>query len=69
MKEAINSLDFIQEKDSTKKDDIDDLLGEDKDSLDVANQKNLFTYLFPNVAQSQQQMSSLVAEARVLHTP
>ncbi|WP_159950425.1 protein translocase subunit SecDF [Polaribacter septentrionalilitoris] len=57
-----------KEKDSTKKDDIDDLLGEDKDSLDVANQKNLFTYLFPNVAQSQQQMSSLVAQARVLDT-
>ena len=53
--------------DSTKKDDIDDLLGETKDSTSV-NQKNLFTYLFPNVAQSQQQMSSLVAQARVLDT-
>ncbi|WP_158841250.1 protein translocase subunit SecDF [Polaribacter sp. L3A8] len=53
--------------DSTKKDDIDDLLGETKDSTDV-NQKNLFTYLYPNVAQSQQQMSSLVAQARVLDT-
>ncbi|RCS26613.1 protein translocase subunit SecDF [Polaribacter sp. WD7] len=57
-----------KEIDSTKKDDIDDLLGESKDSLDVENQKNLFTYLFPNVAQSQQQMSSLVAQARVLDT-
>ncbi|QVY65284.1 protein translocase subunit SecDF [Polaribacter sp. Q13] len=53
--------------DSTKTDDIDDLLGETKDSTSV-NQKNLFTYLFPNVAQSQQQMSSLVAQARVLDT-
>ncbi|ARV16470.1 protein translocase subunit SecDF [Polaribacter sp. SA4-12] len=53
--------------DSTKKDDIDDLLGETKDSTSV-NQKNLFTYLFPNVAQSQQQMSSLVAQAKVIDT-
>mgnify|MGYP000203384832 CR=1 FL=1 len=54
-------------KDSTKKDDIDDLLGETKDSTNV-NQKNLFTYLFPRVAQNQQQISSLVANARVLDT-
>ncbi len=54
-------------KDSTKTDDIDDLLGEQKDSTDVA-QKNLFTFLYPNIAQSQQQMSSLVAQARVLDT-
>ncbi|NVJ89266.1 MAG: protein translocase subunit SecDF [Flavobacteriaceae bacterium] len=54
------------EKDSVKKDDIDDLLGENKDSTKV--QKNLFTYLYPNVAQSQQQMSSLIAQARVLDT-
>ena len=53
--------------DSTKKDDIDDLLGETKDSTSV-NQKNLFTYLFPNVAQSQQQISSLVAQAKVIDT-
>ncbi|PWG06606.1 protein translocase subunit SecDF [Polaribacter aquimarinus] len=56
-----------KEKDSTKKDDIDDLLGEEKDSTNI-NQKNLFTYLYPNVAQSQQQMSSLVAQAKVLDT-
>ena len=57
---------LVKEKDSIKKDDIDDLLGEANDSLKV--QKNLFTYLFPNVAQSQQQLSSLVANARVLDT-
>jgi len=55
-----------EEKDTTAKDDIDDLLGEESDSTKV--QKNLFTYLFPNVAQSQQQLSSLVAQARVLDT-
>ena len=55
-----------QEKDTTKKDDIDDLLGEEADSTKV--QKNLFTYLFPNVAQSQNQLSSVVAQAKVLDT-
>ncbi|MCI2230165.1 protein translocase subunit SecDF [Polaribacter sp. MSW13] len=55
-----------KEKDSSKKDDIDDLLGETTDSTKV--QKNLFTYLYPNVAQSQQQLSSLVAQAKVLDT-
>ena len=55
-----------QEKDSVKKDDIDDLLGETADSTKV--QKNLFTYLFPNVAQSQQQVSPVIAEVRVLDT-
>ncbi|MDO6813674.1 protein translocase subunit SecDF [Tenacibaculum soleae] len=55
-------------KDSTKADDIDDLLGETADSTKVENQKNLFTYLFPNVAQNQQQMSSLVAQAKVQDT-
>ncbi len=57
-----------QVKDSTKADSIDDLLGESTDSTKVATQKNLFTYLFPNVAQNQQQMSSLVAQAKVQDT-
>ncbi len=55
-----------QQKDSTEVDEIDDLLGEQADSTNV--QKNLFTYLFPNLAQSQNQVSSLVAQARVLDT-
>ncbi len=55
-------------KDSTKADSIDDLLGESSDSTKVATQKNLFTYLFPNVAQNQQQVTSLVASARVQDT-
>jgi len=54
-------------EDPSEKDDIDDLLGETKDSTSV-NQKNLFSYLFPNVAQSQQELSSLVAQAKVLDT-
>ena len=53
--------------DSIKKDDIDNLLGK-KDSTEVNNQKTLFTYLYPNVAQNQQQVSSLVAQAKVSDT-
>ena len=55
-----------EEIDSVQKDEIDALLSETSDSTEV--QKNLFTYLFPNVAQSQEQVSSLVAQARVLDT-
>ena len=55
-----------QEKDSVKKDDIDDLLGETADSTQV--QKSLFTFLTPYVAQSQQQVSSMVAQAKVSDT-
>ncbi len=56
-----------QENDTIKKDDIDDLLGDESETAQE-NQKNLFTYLLPNVAQSQQQLSSLVAQASVLDT-
>ena len=65
--ELLKDTTVSEKEDTVKKDDIDDLLGETKDSTNV-NQKNLFTYLFPNVAQSQQQMSSLVAQARVIDT-
>ncbi len=58
--------DLEEAKDTTKTDEIDDLLGEEADSTKV--QKNLFTYLSPNIAQSQQQLSSLVASARVADT-
>lgn len=53
--------------DSIKKDDIDNLLGK-KDSTTVNSQKTLFTYLSPNIAQNQQQISSLVAQAKVSDT-
>ena len=48
-------------------DELDDILGASTDSTKVV-QKDLFTYLFPNVAQNQQQLSSLVAQAKVLDT-
>ena len=50
-------------KDSVKKDDIDDLLGESIDSTQV-NQKMLFTYLSP----MQAQLSSTIGYAKVLDT-
>ena len=53
--------------DTIKKDDTDNLLGK-KDSTNVNSQKTLFTYLSPNIAQSQQQVSSLVAMAKVSDT-
>lgn len=53
--------------DTIKKDDIDNLLGK-KDSTNVNSQKTLFTYLSPNIAQNQQQVSSLVAMAKVSDT-
>jgi len=53
--------------DSIKKDNIDNLLGA-KDSTATNNQKTLFTYLYPNVAQNQQQIGSLVAQAKVSDT-
>lgn len=55
-----------QENDSIKKDDIDALLGEESDSTKV--QKSLFTYLLPSVAQNQNQVSSVVANAKVADT-
>ena len=55
-----------QEKDTTETNEIDDLLGEETDSTAV--QKSLFTYLLPNVAQNEQQLSSLVAQAKVTDT-
>ena len=53
--------------DSIKKDDIDSLL-EGTDSTAVKDKKTLFTYLFPNIAQNQNQISSLVAQAKLVDT-
>lgn len=56
-----------QVKDTTKS-NIDDLLDTSKDSTDVSNQKSLFTYLYPNFAQRQGQVSPLIAQAKVSDT-
>ncbi len=62
-----DDTDVTQEKDTTATDDIDNLLGETADSTAV-KQKSLFTYLNVNGARNQQQISSLVAYARVRDT-
>ena len=66
---ALLKVDTVEEEtvaaDAT--DELDDILGASADSTKVV-QKDLFTYLFPNVAQNQQQLSSLVAQAKVLDT-
>ena len=64
--ELLKDTSLEKVKDTIKKDDIDDLLDDNEESLE--NQKNLFTYLKPQVAQSQQQVSSLVATAEVADT-
>ncbi len=58
-----------QEKDTTQKDDIDDLLGEEKDSLNVTKQKRLLTFLdFPIYQIPQNYRTSVVASAKVSDT-
>ena len=57
-------------KDSTEAADaeIDDLLGEVKDSVNVEAANPLFTILNPNIPQSQNQISSVVGFAKVTDT-
>ncbi len=57
-----------QSIDSTKTESIDDLLNESTNSTKVAQQETLFKYLQPNVAQNKQQVSSLVANAKLSDT-
>ena len=66
---ALLKVDTVEEETVTTDatDELDDILGASADSTKVV-QKDLFTYLFPNVAQNQQQLSSLVAQAKVLDT-
>lgn len=52
-----------QKKDTTASDNLDNLLESDKDSIDVATQKRLFTYLIPTGANS-----SVIATAQVADT-
>tara|TARA_B100000787_G_scaffold170137_1_gene164283 strand:+ start:29974 stop:32967 length:2994 start_codon:yes stop_codon:yes gene_type:complete len=56
-----------KKQDSTNTNDIQSILNEVSDSTQV-QQKTLFSYLTVNVAQSEQQLSSLVAQAKVSDT-
>ena len=60
-----DSLD--KKEDASEATDIQSILNEATDSTEV-QQKTLFTYLSVNVAQSEQQRSSLVAQAKVSDT-
>ena len=60
-----DSLD--KKEDASEASDIQSILNEATDSTEV-QQKTLFTYLSVNVAQSEQQLSSLVAQAKVSDT-
>jgi SecD/SecF fusion protein len=57
----------VQEKDSTKTDEFDDILQEN-DSTATQQQKSLLTFLRVNAAQSQAQKSSLIGQAKVTDT-
>jgi len=65
--ELLKNTAEVEDTKEEDNDDIDDLLGETKDSTAVT-QKSLFTYLTPNIARSQNQVSSLVAQAKVTDT-
>lgn len=57
------------EDDATStKDELNDLLGEVSDSLATKQVNNLFTVLTPSVPQSQNQVSSVIATAKVSDT-
>lgn len=53
---------------TTEADELDDLLGEVSDSLATKQANNLFTVLTPSIPQSQNQVSSVIATARVADT-
>ena len=58
-----------EDADTTATESLDDLLGEVSDSIAPAKRENrLFAYLYPNVAQSAQQASSLIGQAAVIDT-
>ncbi len=67
--ELFNTEDIETAKDSTKTDKLDDLLGEVTDSLSVPKKQNrLFAYLYPNIAQAENQRSSLIGQAAIKDT-
>ena len=57
-----------EEATTSTKDELNDLLGEVSDSLATKQVNNLFTVLTPSVPQSQNQVSSIIATAKVADT-
>ncbi len=68
--EILKVEEVITEKDSTliKDDEIDDLLGEVKDSVDFESTNPLFSKLFVRFPQTQNDISSIIATASVKDT-
>ncbi|MGV6846214.1 MAG: protein translocase subunit SecDF [Lutibacter sp.] len=58
----------VKDTTSTKKGDLKDLLGEVSDSTATKKVDNLFSVLSPSIPQSQNQVSSVVATAKVSDT-
>ena len=67
--ELFKTEDTEKAKDSTKTDNLDDLLGEVADSIKTPKKQNrLFAYLYPNIARSEAQKSSLIGQAALKDT-
>ncbi|MDV7186016.1 protein translocase subunit SecDF [Lutibacter sp. TH_r2] len=63
-----NLLKDTEEEPETKEEEVDDLLGEVSDSLAVKPSNNLFSVFTPNFPQSQEQVSSMLGNAKVADT-
>jgi len=60
--------DVVKDSTSSSDDEIDDLLGEVKDSVDIAATNPLFTKLFVRFPQNQNDISSIIGSANVKDT-
>ncbi len=64
----VEETEVIKDTTTVKDDEIDDLLGEVKDSLNFGSTNPLFSKLFPRFPQSQNDISSIIATASVKDT-
>jgi SecD/SecF fusion protein len=64
----VEETEVIKDTTTVKDDEIDDLLGEVKDSVDFGATNPLFSKLFPRFPQSQNDISSIIATASVKDT-
>ena len=64
----VEETEVIKDTTTVKDDEIDDLLGEVKDSINFGSTNPLFSKLFPRFPQSQNDISSIIATASVKDT-
>jgi len=64
----VEETEVIKDTTTVKDDEIDDLLGEVKDSVNFGSTNPLFSKLFPRFPQSQNDISSIIATASVKDT-